>query len=71
MAILLKEWLPLVLQATKPWISSEDIDRGSLWFSEISKELEATQHGIVCLSAANLQSPWIFFESGALAKRMQ
>lgn len=67
-AELLDEWLQCVIQAVDPWMSSKDIDRGSLWFSEISDQLANTAVGIVCLTKENKSKPWILFESGALAK---
>lgn len=67
-AELLDTWIQCVIQAVEPWISSKDIDKGTLWFSEVSNKLAATQNGIVCLTKANLNKPWILFESGALAK---
>lgn len=67
-ADLLDEWLRCVLQAITPWMSTRDIDRGSLWFSEISEQLKETKIGIVCLTAENKEQPWILFEAGALAK---
>lgn len=67
-AELLDDWIQCVLQAIRPWMSSKDIDRGSLWFSEITDQLKDTTIGIVCLTKDNLDSPWILFESGALAK---
>lgn len=67
-AELLDEWIQCVLQAIRPWMSSKDIDRGSLWFSEITDQLKDTKIGIVCLTQDNLNRPWILFESGALAK---
>ncbi|MHA6281113.1 toll/interleukin-1 receptor domain-containing protein [Salinimicrobium sp. CAU 1759] len=67
-AKLLDSWIRCVLQAVDPWLSSRDIDRGSLWFSEINNQLADTNNGIVCLTRENLNSPWILFESGALAK---
>ncbi len=67
-ADLLSNWIQCVLQAVDPWLSSKDIDRGSLWFSEITNQLSNTHNGIVCLTKSNLNKPWILFESGALAK---
>jgi len=67
-AELLDEWIQCVLQAMRPWMSSKDIDRGSLWFSEISDQLKDTKIGIICLTKDNLNKPWILFEAGALAK---
>jgi len=67
-AELLDDWIQCVLQAIRPWMSSKDIDRGSLWFSEITDQLKDTTIGVVCLTKDNLNKPWILFESGALAK---
>lgn len=67
-SILLKEWLACVIQNVRPWVSSKDIDRGSLWFSEISHQLGETSVGIICLTQENKEKPWILFEAGALAK---
>lgn len=65
---LLDEWLRCVIQAAQPWMSSKDIDRGSLWFSEINDQLKDTGIGIICITTSNLNKPWILFEAGALAK---
>ena len=67
-AELLSDWLQCVIQAVQPWLSSKDIDRGALWFSEITDQLANTNIGIVCLTNENKNKPWILFESGALAK---
>lgn len=67
-AILLSDWIKCVIQATRPWISTRDIDRGALWFSEIGDALKDTTVGIVCLTQENKNKPWILFETGALAK---
>ena len=49
-------------------LSSKDIDRGTLWFSEITNQLANTHNGIICLTKSNINKPWILFEAGALAK---
>ena len=67
-AELMCEWIKCVLQASRPWISSRDIDRGALWFTEIADQLKDTSVGIVCLTQDNKEKPWILFETGALAK---
>ena len=66
-AIALDEWLRCVIQAAEPWMSGH-IDPGSIWFSEISNKLQDSSVGIICLTAENLNKPWILFEAGALAK---
>lgn len=67
-AELLSDWIKCVLQASQPWISTRDIDKGAIWFSEISDQLRETAAGIVCLTQENKNKPWILFETGALAK---
>jgi len=63
---LLSNWLKCVLQASKPWISS-DMDRGIVWFNTVNEALADTNTGVVCLTAENLNSPWILFETGSLS----
>ncbi|MCQ4165126.1 toll/interleukin-1 receptor domain-containing protein [Tahibacter harae] len=67
-AELLSDWISCVLQNCRPWISTRDIDRGSLWFSEIHDQLKDTSIGVVVLTMENRERPWILFEAGALAK---
>lgn len=67
-ANLLNDWLCCVIQASRPWISTRDLDRGSLWFGEINDQLKDTMVGIICLTQENKTRPWILFEAGALAK---
>jgi len=57
----------LVINAVEPWISSE-MNKGSRWGDEVSKRLEQTKVGIICLTAENLNEKWIHFEVGALSK---
>lgn len=67
-AELMSDWLKCVIQASQPWISTRDIDRGAIWFSEINDKLKDVSVGIVCLTQENKNKPWILFETGALAK---
>lgn len=67
-ATVLSDWLRCVIQASKPWISTRDIERGSLWRGEINNQLKDTSIGIICLTQENKNRPWILFEAGALAK---
>ena len=64
----LHDWLPKVIQAVDPWLSSEDIDKGTRWLPEIVGSLASADIGIICLTADNLSAPWILFEAGALSK---
>jgi len=67
----LREWLPLVIQAVKPWMSERDIGPGERWGTEVAAELAETKFGIICLTPDNLTEPWILFESGALSKTVE
>ena len=67
----LHDWLPMVLQSVVPWLSHADISAGDRWADTVAKELEASDFGITCITRENISSPWIHFEAGALAKRMQ
>lgn len=68
LALAFRDWLPSVIQAVKPYVSSEDIDKGTRWSTDIAKELEASSYGILCITSTNLDAPWINFEAGALSK---
>jgi hypothetical protein len=70
-ARVLKEWLPAVIQAVRPYFSPVDIEKGARWSSEIAKELGQSGVGIICLTKGNLTAPWIMFEAGALATSME
>ncbi|AUD00957.1 toll/interleukin-1 receptor domain-containing protein [Spirosoma pollinicola] len=67
-AEIFKVWLKCVLQASDPWVSTQDIESGSLWFTEIGNQLSETSIGIICLTKENKDKPWILFEAGALTK---
>lgn len=69
-AEIFRQWIPGVIQAAKPYYSPDDITKGTRWSSEISKELDASRIGIICLTKDNLNSPWIMFEAGALSKNI-
>src|ERR1035441_8112595 len=64
----LRDWIPYVLQAAEPWMSSADIDRGARWSTEVATQLDTANVGIICLTPENLESAWILFEAGALSK---
>lgn len=64
----LRDWLPLVLQFSEPWLSNRDIQPGERWAVEVGKELEDARFGVIVLTRDSLSSPWILFEAGALSK---
>ncbi|MGF1836839.1 toll/interleukin-1 receptor domain-containing protein [Photobacterium sanguinicancri] len=67
-ALALREWLPSVVQSIDPYVSSEDIDKGTRWASDIAGELDESAFGILCVTKQNLDAPWLNFEAGALGK---
>ena len=66
-AVTLKDWLPLVINAVDPWIS-EDIEKGRSWGPEIKGRLEKSKVGIFCMTAENLVAPWLLVEAGAISR---
>jgi hypothetical protein len=69
-ALIFREWLPSVIQSIVPYVSSEDIDKGARWSTDIAKELEDSTFGILCVTRDNIGAPWLNFEAGALSKTM-
>ncbi len=68
MALVLKDWLPTVIQECDLYVSSTDIDKGSRWSIDIAKQLSDSYYGIICVTKENIDEPWINFEAGALSK---
>jgi hypothetical protein len=64
----LKTWLEQVLPGTDVWLSSQDIDKGTIWFTEIIGELERCHCGVLCITRENHLSPWLHFEAGGMVK---
>ena len=51
--------------------SSEDIDKGARWSTDIANELSDSTFGILCVTRENINEPWLIFEAGALSKSME
>jgi len=60
-----------MIQGLDTFMSKHDLESGSRWSLELSKQLEETNFGIIFLSSENLNSQWILFESGALTKHIE
>ena len=67
----LRDWLPGVLQLVTPYFTPSDIEKGTRWSTDISKELSESQIGILCITRDNIHSDWILFEAGALSKSLE
>jgi hypothetical protein len=63
----LHDELQCLMNEVEPYISSEDIEKGTAWFPHISDNLANSDFGIICLTPENAESRWVHFESGALA----
>lgn len=61
--------LPIVINAIKPFFSPE-LEKGVPWAETILKELKDTSHGLVFLTKESLDSSWVHFETGAIAKQV-
>lgn len=66
-ALALHEWLPMAVPSVLPWVSSEDIAKGTRGRDAIVKELAGTGQGVICLTRQNVKEPWLNFEAGALS----
>jgi hypothetical protein len=66
----LNDFLPSMIQSVTTWISSADIESGTRWSDVLFRELEDDSFGIACVTKQNPSSPWINFESGAIAKQV-
>ena len=68
LATVLREFVPLMLQGTNPFMSRHDLESGTRWGQQLAAELELSNFGIICLTPDNLNSNWLMFEAGALTK---
>jgi hypothetical protein len=65
----LQKWLKKVLPEVDILVSFTS-PAGKQWFNRLSARLDEADYGIFCLTKDNMeQSPWIYFEAGAIAHR--
>lgn len=62
----LRTWLPKVIQALKPFMSEEDVGKGSQWLTTIAEQLKTCGAAVLTLTRENQADPWINFEAGVL-----
>lgn len=68
---ILAENLTLILPDTECFQSSEGIEKGARWSTEIATKLEESSLGILCITKENADAPWVAFEAGALSKSIK
>lgn len=54
-------------EAVEIFISEEDIEYGSEWYTRIKHELESCDLAVIFLTPDNMNAPWLNFEAGAIA----
>ena len=70
-AVTLRDWLQQVVQGCSPWVSTQDIDAGERWGTELFTQLDKHSVGIICVTKENQAEPWLNFEAGALSKQLK
>ncbi|RIK58713.1 MAG: hypothetical protein DCC57_00235 [Chloroflexi bacterium] len=66
LAAIMKAWLEQIFGDALDIVYSGDIEKGALWFDDLTQKLEGAQAGLICITPEALRSPWIHFEAGAL-----
>ncbi|MBX3619496.1 MAG: toll/interleukin-1 receptor domain-containing protein [Rhizobacter sp.] len=62
------DWLPRVIQAASPWLSSESIAKGASWPDDLARGLsESGGVGIFFVTPEALKSQWLLFEAGRIS----
>jgi hypothetical protein len=62
------DFLPDVVNATQPFMSGSDIDKGSRWNDVLTGSIQESSCAIVCLTPRSLESIWVAFEAGAVSR---
>lgn len=67
-AVALHDWIPYVIAAAKPFVSTGDIEKGRRWSDVLGEELSHSVYGVICITPGNIKAPWLHFEAGAISK---
>ena len=62
----LRQLLEDVNHHFQPWMLETDIKAGTRWGTDLAKELEETNFGVICVTLESLRSPWLLFEAGCM-----
>ena len=66
----IRDWLPNVIQSVDPYFTPSDVDKGTRWLSEITRELNNSMVGMLCVTRENINNEWLLFEAGALSTKL-
>jgi hypothetical protein len=66
----LGDWIPFVIQAVETYVPPVDTRKGTRWSDDVSKELNQSSLGILCVVPGNVGAPWLNFEAGVLLKTL-
>src|SRR5437588_232802 len=69
-AMVLRDWIPLILPDISPSVSSEDISKGETWFTDVASALKRASFCIICVTRENKDSQWMHFEAGAISNSL-
>ena len=67
-ANVLRRWLPTLLQSTRPFVSTWDIETGADWLAKLKEAFGQHAIIIVCGTKESIASPWVLFETGAISR---
>ena len=68
-AELFKKFFPHWIQTSQPWFSETDINKGVLSFTDILKNIEQADIGVIFITKENMDEPWLNYESALLASK--
>lgn len=71
MAEALHGFLRRVIQSARPFHSDKDIAAGDFGDPEIRAALKTVVFAIVCCTPENVTAPWLNYEAGAIAERLE
>jgi hypothetical protein len=66
----LGDWIPFVIQAVETYVPPVDTRKGTRWSDDVSKEMDQSSLGILCVVPGNVGAPWLNFEAGVLLKTL-
>jgi hypothetical protein len=66
-ALLIRNLLRKVIPELEVWVSSEDIQDGARWSSDLIEILNQVTFCLICANPSNQLSPWLQYELGAIA----